>query len=270
MGLTGTCGGGLVRAAAQTAMPRRAPALQQFLEGSTTRRLRFSSQCGAGYSAVAPRGGDYLLHHRWVAFLFRRLTARAGGQESGQWTATPGLPTRPSTENLRFLVFRAGKGPTPRQSAGPATGGLPATSRRNPREGGKQGTPESGREAEELIAVEVERTDGMMPAPATELVALGWCARPSDTDPARSMEGTACHDPGPPRSPLSIVRVASSGRGGRRPPEVDGRCGDSAAFPAYFGSRYRLFRIRDSVGLSATLPRPSGQVAQTRRASSGG
>src|ERR1035441_1353593 len=94
-------------------MPRRAPALQQFLEGSTTRRLRFSSQCGAGYSAVAPRGGDYLLHHRWVAFLFRRLTARAGGQESGQWTATPGLPTRPSTENLRFLVFRAGKGPTP-------------------------------------------------------------------------------------------------------------------------------------------------------------
>ena len=141
------------------------PALQQLLEGPTTRRLRFSSQCGAGYSAVAPRGGDYLLHHRWVAFLFRRLTARAGGQESGQWTATPGLPTRPSTENLRFLVFRAGKGPTPRQSAGPATGGLPATSRRNPREGGKQGTPESGREAEEVIAVEVERTGGMMPSP---------------------------------------------------------------------------------------------------------
>jgi hypothetical protein len=48
----------------------------------------------------------------------------------------------------------------------------------------------------------------MMPSPATELVALGWCARPSDTGPARSMEGTACHDPGPPRSPLSIVRVA--------------------------------------------------------------
>src|ERR1017187_1253087 len=215
VGLTGTCGGRLVTAAARKRMPDHhlASSRGRPQRSSSSSRDQRSDGCGPRLNvalrhfAAASRGGDCLRHHAGEYCASRDDRARAGGQESGQWTATPGLPTRPSTENLRFLVFRAGKGPTPRQSAGPATGGLPATSRRNPREGGKQGTPESGREAEELIAVEVERTDGMMPAPATELVALGWCARPSDTDPARSMEGTACHDPGPPRSPLSIVRV---------------------------------------------------------------
>jgi hypothetical protein len=30
--------------------------------------------------------------------------------------ATPGLGTRSGTENLRFFVFRAGKGPTPQRA----------------------------------------------------------------------------------------------------------------------------------------------------------
>jgi hypothetical protein len=51
-----------------------------------------------------------ILTRRWASPLgsirFRRITARAGGQESGQWTATPGLPTRSRTENLGFFVLR--------------------------------------------------------------------------------------------------------------------------------------------------------------------
>ena len=49
----------------------------------------------------------------------------------------------------------------------------------------------------EMIAVEVERTGGMMPSPARRLVALGWSTRPRDAGPARSLEGTAFHGRNP-------------------------------------------------------------------------
>ena len=72
-----------------------------------------------------------------------------GGQESGQWTATPGLGTGSRTESLSFFVLHARKGPTPQRAdllaLRPAD--LPPMARRTT--GNWQASaPESGREDE--------------------------------------------------------------------------------------------------------------------------
>ena len=129
------------------------------------------------------RQGDSREYHHWATSVYSRLKSAAPPTRKSSFTLPAPWRRRPTAlwprsgrprgaaPSRTVLAVRPADvalerpNSTTCQSAGPATGGLPATSRRNPREGGKQGTPESGREAEEVIAVEVERTGGMMPSP---------------------------------------------------------------------------------------------------------
>ena len=172
------------------------------------------------------RQGDSREYHHWATSVYSRLKSAAPPTRKSTFTVAGAVErathstvaAQRSTSRCCPVTNRLGR-PACRRCPGKAQlhnvpicwpCDLPVC-RRHP--GGTPGKRASNApqhldvKAEEVSAVEVQRTGGMMPSPATELVALGWCARPVDTGPARSMEGTACHGSGP--APLASQHCPS-------------------------------------------------------------